>query len=87
MAAAVIVALTVGYAIVDPPGPSSSWPVWSAWPVAAVVSFPIAVRRRWPRAMLVLACAAGVLATMVGSVAASAMRTTELKVVVFEAVF
>ncbi|MFB4278544.1 sensor histidine kinase [Nonomuraea sp. MTCD27] len=76
VAAAVIVALTVGYAIVDPPGPSSSWPAWSAWPVAAVVSFPIAIRRRWPRAMLVLACAAGVLATMAGSVAASAIWVT-----------
>ncbi|MER5643855.1 histidine kinase [Streptosporangium sp. NPDC002524] len=68
--AAVVVALTVGYAIVDPPGPSSWWPLWSAWPVAAVVSLPIAVRRRRPRAVLALACAAGVLATVAGAVAA-----------------
>jgi hypothetical protein len=53
-AVAVVLALFVGYAIVDPPEPSS-WPTWSAWPVAAVVSFPVAVRRRWPRAMLGLA--------------------------------
>lgn len=69
---AVILALLVGYAIVDPPGPSSWWPTWSAWPVAAVVSFPIAVRRRRPWAMLGLACAAGVLATVAGAVAAGA---------------
>ncbi|WP_336205802.1 sensor histidine kinase [Nonomuraea sp. LPB2021202275-12-8] len=69
-AAAVVVALIVGYAIVDPPGPSSWWPTWSAWPVAAVVGFPVAVRRLWPRAMLGLSCAAGVLATVAGAVAA-----------------
>ncbi len=63
-------ALIVGYAIVDPPGPSSWWPTWSAWPVAAVVGFPVAVRRLWPRAMLGLSCAAGVLATVAGAVAA-----------------
>jgi signal transduction histidine kinase len=70
---AVVVALTVGYAIVDPPGPSSWWPAWSAWPVAAVVSFPVAVRRRRPRVMLGLACAAGVLVTVGGAVAAGAI--------------
>ncbi|AWS46326.1 sensor histidine kinase [Streptosporangium sp. 'caverna'] len=70
-AVAVVLALFVGYAIVDPPGPSSSWPPWSAWPVAAVVSFPVAARRRWPRAMLGLACAAGVLATVAGAIAPS----------------
>ncbi|MEU6778722.1 sensor histidine kinase [Nonomuraea angiospora] len=70
---AVIVALTVGYAIVDPPGPSSWWPAWSAWPVAAAVSFPVAVRRRWPRTMLGLACAAAVVATVAGAVAAGAI--------------
>ncbi|WP_165781515.1 sensor histidine kinase [Streptosporangium minutum] len=70
---AVVVALIVGYAIVDPPGPSSWWPAWSAWPVAAVVSFPVAVRRRWPRAMLGLACAVSVLATVAGAVAAGAI--------------
>ncbi|WP_037971367.1 sensor histidine kinase [Streptosporangium amethystogenes] len=72
-ATAVVVALAVGYAIVDPPGPSSWWPAWSAWPVAGVVSFPVAVRRRRPRAMLALACAAGVLATVAGAVAAGAI--------------
>ncbi len=33
-ATAVIVALIIRYAIVDPPGPSSWWPAWSAWPAA-----------------------------------------------------
>lgn len=70
---AVAVALVAGYAIVDPPGPSSWWPTWSAWPVAAVVSFPIVVRRRWPRAMLAPACATGVLVTVAGAVAAGAI--------------
>ncbi|QFY09807.1 sensor histidine kinase [Nonomuraea phyllanthi] len=69
-AVAVIVALTIGYALVDPPGPSSAWPAWSAWPVAAIIGFPVAVRRRWPRTMLGFACAAGVLATVAGAVAA-----------------
>ncbi|MEV0387568.1 sensor histidine kinase [Nonomuraea sp. NPDC050643] len=72
-AVAVIVALVVGYAIVDPPGPSSAWPAWSAWPVAALVSFPIAFRRHRPWSMLALACAAGVLATVAGAVAAGAI--------------
>jgi signal transduction histidine kinase len=75
-AVAVVVALIVGYAIVDPPGPSSPWPVWSAWPVAAVVSFPVAVRRLWPRAMLAFACAAAALATVAGAVAAGMIWLT-----------
>ncbi|MGR6924296.1 hypothetical protein ACU635_59390 [[Actinomadura] parvosata] len=75
-ATAVIVALIIRYAIVDPPGPSSWWPAWSAWPVAAVVSLPVAVRRRRPRAVLALACAAGVLATVTGAVAAGAIWVT-----------
>ncbi|GAA4197676.1 sensor histidine kinase [Streptosporangium oxazolinicum] len=68
-AVAVVVALLVGYAIVDPPGSSSWWPAWSAWPVAAAVSLPIAVRRRRPRIMLALACVTGVLVTVAGAVA------------------
>ncbi|MEV0151692.1 MULTISPECIES: sensor histidine kinase [unclassified Nonomuraea] len=75
-ATAVIVALIIRYAIVDPPGPSSWWPAWSAWPVAVVVSLPVAVRRRRPRAVLALACAAGVLATVAGAVAAGAIWLT-----------
>ncbi|GII33994.1 sensor histidine kinase [Planotetraspora mira] len=78
---AVIVALFVVYAFVDPPGPSSSWPAWSAWPVAAVVSFPIALRRRRPWAMLGLACAAGVLATVFGAVVVSTISVTFLPTV------
>ncbi|MEW1844537.1 sensor histidine kinase [Nonomuraea angiospora] len=79
--AAVVVALTVGYAIVDPPGPSSWWPAWSAWPVAAAMSFPIAVRRRRPRAMLGLACATAVAATVAGAVAAGAIWVSFLPTV------
>ncbi|MFC4119000.1 sensor histidine kinase [Nonomuraea zeae] len=75
-AVAIIVALLIGYAIVDPPGPSSPWPAWSAWPVAAVVSFPVAVRRCRPRVMLALACAAAVLATVAGAVAAGMIWLT-----------
>ncbi|GAA3134912.1 sensor histidine kinase [Planomonospora alba] len=71
--AAVAVALLVRYAIVDPPGPSSPWPAWAAWPVAAVVSAPIAFRRRRPRAALVLACATATVTTMAGAVAAGAI--------------
>ncbi|GAA3076103.1 hypothetical protein GCM10017600_09630 [Streptosporangium carneum] len=73
MAAALAVTLIIGYAVVDPPGPSSPWPAWSAWPVAAVVSFPVAVRRRRPRAMLALACAAATVVTVAGAVAAGAI--------------
>ncbi|MFI6512412.1 sensor histidine kinase [Streptosporangium sp. NPDC050855] len=74
--AAIVVALLVGYAIVDPPGPSPSWPAWSAWPVAAVLSLPVALRRHRPRAMLVWACAAAVSATVAGAVAAGAIWLT-----------
>ncbi|GIH97357.1 sensor histidine kinase [Planobispora siamensis] len=70
---AVIVALLIRYAIVDPPGPSSTWPAWSAWPTAAVLSLPIALRRHRPRAVLALACAAAVSATVTGAVAAGAI--------------
>ncbi|MEW9554905.1 sensor histidine kinase [Nonomuraea sp. NPDC050783] len=75
-AVAALVALTIGYAIVDPPGPSSWWPAWSAWPVAALTSAPIAVRRRWPPAMLAAACGTGVPATVAGAVAAGAIWLT-----------
>ncbi|MGS2647799.1 histidine kinase [Streptosporangium sp. LJ11] len=75
-AVAVAVALLIRYAIVDPPGPSSPWLAWSAWPVAAVLSFPIAFRRRRPRAMLAVACAAGTGVTMAGAVAAGAIWLT-----------
>jgi signal transduction histidine kinase len=75
-AVTVIVALTIGYAIVDPPGPSSQWPAWSAWPVAVVVSLPVAVRRLWPRTMLALACAASAAATVAGAVAAGMIWLT-----------
>ncbi|MBG0826598.1 sensor histidine kinase [Planomonospora sp. ID67723] len=75
-AVAVVVALLIRYAIVDPPGPSVPWPAWSAWPVAAVVSFPIAVRRHRPRAVLGFACAAAAVATTAGAVAAGAIWLT-----------
>ncbi|MGC5015636.1 histidine kinase [Streptosporangium sp. DT93] len=73
VATAAVVALLVGYAIVDPPGPSPSWPAWSAWPVAAVLGLPVALRRHRPRVMLAWACAAGVLFTVTGAVAAGAI--------------
>ncbi|MEO3796341.1 sensor histidine kinase [Nonomuraea sp. B10E15] len=79
--AAVVVALLVGYTLVDPPGPSPSWPAWSAWPVAAVVSFPVALRRRRPRAMLAVACAAAALATVAGAAAAGALSVSFLPTV------
>ncbi|MEO3891861.1 sensor histidine kinase [Nonomuraea sp. B5E05] len=79
--AAVAVALLVGYTLVDPPGPPPSWPVWSAWPVVAVVSFPVALRRRRPRAMLAVACAAGALATVAGVAAAGAISVSFLPTV------
>ncbi|GAA3447336.1 sensor histidine kinase [Planomonospora venezuelensis] len=72
-AVAVAVALLIRYAVVDPPGPSSHWPEWSAWPMAAIVSFPIAVRRRRPWAALALACATAAAATMAGAIAAGAI--------------
>jgi signal transduction histidine kinase len=72
-AVAVILALFIRYTIDDPPGPSSSWPAWSAWPVAVVVSFPVALRRRRPRAMLAFACATGTLATVAGAAVAGAI--------------
>ncbi|WP_203882976.1 sensor histidine kinase [Planotetraspora kaengkrachanensis] len=76
VAAAVLMALIVAYTLVDPPGQLSSWPTWSAWPVAAVVSFPIAMRRRRPRAMLALACTTGVLATVTGAAVVGAISVT-----------
>ncbi|MEU4537693.1 hypothetical protein AB0G15_22815 [Streptosporangium sp. NPDC023825] len=75
-AVAVAVALLIRYAIVDPPGPSLPWSAWSAWPVAAVLSFPIAVRRRRPWAMLAVACAAGAGVAVAGAVAAGAIWLT-----------
>ncbi|PZG04255.1 sensor histidine kinase [Nonomuraea aridisoli] len=72
-ALAVVVALLIAWAIVDPPGPSSWWPAWSAWPVAAVLGFPIALRRHRPLPMLGAAAGAAVLATTAGAVAAGAI--------------
>ncbi|TDC06991.1 sensor histidine kinase [Nonomuraea longispora] len=80
-AAAVMVALLVGYALVDPPGPSPSWPAWTAWPVAAVVSFPVALRRRLPRSMLAAGCAAGALTVVAGAAAAGALSVSFLPTV------
>ncbi|GAA4953297.1 sensor histidine kinase [Nonomuraea thailandensis] len=71
--AAVALTLFLGYALVDPPGPSSWLPVWAAWPVAAVMSLPVAFRRRWPQAMFAVAGSAAVLATAAGAVAAGAI--------------
>ncbi|UBU13917.1 sensor histidine kinase [Nonomuraea gerenzanensis] len=65
--------LLLGYALVDPPGPSSWLPPWAAWPVAAAMSLPVAFRRRWPQAMLITAATAAVLATAAGAVAAGAI--------------
>ncbi|GGL30086.1 sensor histidine kinase [Planomonospora parontospora] len=73
---AVAVALIIRYAFVDPPGPSSPWPAWSAWPAAVLVSLPIAVRRRRPRVVLALACATAAMATMAGAVAVGAIWLT-----------
>ncbi|MFC4059703.1 sensor histidine kinase [Planomonospora corallina] len=73
---AVAVALLMRYALVDPPGPSSHWPAWSAWPVAVAVSSPIALRRRRPRAVLAFACATAAAATMAGAAAAGAIWLT-----------
>ncbi|MEU8381785.1 histidine kinase [Streptosporangium sp. NPDC048865] len=75
-AVAVAVALLIRYAIVDPPGPSSPWLAWSAWPVAVLLSLPIAFRRRRPRVMLVVACVAGTGVTVAGAVAAGAIWLT-----------
>ncbi|WP_344487456.1 sensor histidine kinase [Nonomuraea monospora] len=71
--AAAALTLLLGYALVDPPGPSSWLPTWAAWPVAAVMSLPVAFRRRWPQAMLIVAATAAVLATATGTVAAGAI--------------
>lgn len=65
--------LFVAWAIIDPPGSSSGWPTWSAWPVAAMVSLPVAIRRRRPGLALSIAGAAAVLATMAGAVPAGAV--------------
>ncbi|GAA2533004.1 sensor histidine kinase [Pilimelia columellifera] len=63
-------ALTVGYSIVDPPGPASRWPVWSAWLVGVVLAAPVSVRRRWPLPALAAAGTAATLATVLGAVTA-----------------
>ncbi|MEV4799520.1 histidine kinase [Nonomuraea sp. NPDC049421] len=73
---AIVVALIIRYAVADPPGPSSWWPAWAAWPVGAVLALPIAVRRRRPRAVLAFAAVTGVLATVTGAVAAGAIWVT-----------
>ncbi|TDE49971.1 sensor histidine kinase [Nonomuraea mesophila] len=80
-AAAVMVALLVGYTLVDPPGPSPSWPAWTLWPFAAVVSLPVALRRRLPWTMLAAGCAAGALTTVAGAAAAGALWVTFLPTV------
>ncbi|WP_203787305.1 sensor histidine kinase [Paractinoplanes rishiriensis] len=70
VAVAVVFTLLIGWAIVDPPGPASPWPSWSAWLVGAALSGPVVVRRRWPLPALAAAGAVAVLATVLGAVAA-----------------
>ena len=65
-AVAVALMLLIGYAIVDPPGPASRWPSWSAWLVGAVLAGPVAFRRRCPQPMLAVACVAALLACVLG---------------------
>ncbi|WP_246842876.1 sensor histidine kinase [Allokutzneria sp. NRRL B-24872] len=67
-AAAVFLALLGSYAAVEPPGPPSTLPGWLTSLAACVVALPVAVRRRWPLAVLAVVLGAGLLSTAIGAV-------------------
>lgn len=73
--------LLIGYAIVDPPGPASRWPSWSAWVVGAVLAGPVAVRRRWPEPALAVAAVGALLACVLGAAAAGVIVVSFLPTV------
>lgn len=78
---AVALMLLIGYALVDPPGPASRWPSWSAWVVGAVLAGPVAVRRRWPEPALAVAAVGALLASVLGAAAAGVLVVSFLPTV------
>ncbi|MEO3746418.1 sensor histidine kinase [Plantactinospora sp. B5E13] len=51
-AVAGVLAYLAIHATLDPPGPSFTGPAWVVWLTGAAVALPLAVRRRWPVAVL-----------------------------------
>ncbi|MCO1654831.1 sensor histidine kinase [Pseudonocardia humida] len=81
-AAAVDTAVAVALAVLaastplDPPGPAFAGPAWVAWVAGAAVGLPLAVRRRWPVAVLAWVAGAAAVATAVGAVGLGAISMT-----------
>ncbi|SBT42412.1 sensor histidine kinase [Micromonospora auratinigra] len=73
---AVLLVLLVAYTVTDPPGPAYPGPTGVLWSTAVLIALPVAVRRRWPVAVLAVVLVAAVTATAAG-VAGAGMLVVE----------
>ncbi|MEE6261697.1 sensor histidine kinase [Plantactinospora sonchi] len=75
-AVAVVLAYLAVDAMLDPPGPAFTGPVWVAWLTGAAVGLPLAVRRRWPLPVLGWVAVAAATATALGVVGIGVIPVT-----------
>ncbi|SDS02620.1 Signal transduction histidine kinase [Microlunatus soli] len=73
---AVLLSIIATRAVLDPPGPAFTGPVWLAWVAGAAVALPLAVRRRWPLPIFGFLVAATAVATFLGAVGIGALWVT-----------
>ncbi|WP_232050009.1 sensor histidine kinase [Actinoplanes sp. OR16] len=68
MAISVVLTYVIGSAIVDPPGPAYSGPIWIAWMAALSTALPLVFRRRRPVPVLLVVLTAATITTAAGVV-------------------